>query len=415
LQSNNDESIRDFHYQLIDELSEIRNKDRDSLKEIERIDKIYLLNRDDEFCEPSSLTMGSVYNPFFDFEACGIDMDYVSDSYDSECTEYTGKLFRVMKVHCDFCEEDIVHLQERQCSIYFWSRYLVKKDTPISKIKEIITDDKLNKIACIPTKNDMKQPSDLYYGKDVASYVKKIEDWENKVPLTDLPDIKATDDRSLFDLLPFKDSLEFLDALYALISITGQDKRTQLLQWMIDDFDESYKSKVDEYREDEHALWKNNKNEDVQIKSLYALDYWDKSLEQYFGTNPRIVNKAYFPAGDSFKKACDIIGIQTITSDDLTMEPVGDTVFSSCDSALRLYALVIAGLIDSDGWSELYSDYCQKLDTLILHKCTSILITYKEDSDISQSLKKFYHKPETNDFYFVDSLDGKRVFKSFVD
>lgn len=415
LQSNNDESIRDFHYQLIDELSAIRNDDRNSLKEIERIDQINLFNRNNEFCQPSSLTMGSVYKPFFDFEACGIDVDYVSDSYDSECTEYPGKLFRVMKVHCDFFEEDIPHLQERKCAIYFWSEYLVKRDAPISRIKDIITDGKLNVIACIPTKDNMKCPSDLYYGKDVASYVKKIEDWENKVPLTDLPDIKATDDRSLFDLLPFKDSLEFLDALYALISITGKDKRTQLLQWMIDDFDESYKSKVDEYREDEHALWKNNKNEDAQIKSLYALDYWDKSLEQYFGTNQRIVNKAYFPTGDSFKTACDIIGIQTITSDDLTMEPVGDTVFSSCDRDLRLYALVIAGLINSDGWSDLYSNYCQKLDILTLHKCRSILITYKEDSDINQSLKKFYHKPDTNDFYFVDSLDGKRVFKSFVD
>ena len=415
LQSNNDESIRDFHYQLIDELSAIRNDDRNSLKEIERIDQINLFNRNNEFCQPSSLTMGSVYKPFFDFEACGIDVDYVSDSYDSECTEYPGKLFRVMKVHCDFFEEDIPHLQERKCAIYFWSEYLVKRDAPISRIKDIITDGKLNVIACIPTKDNMKCPSDLYYGKDVASYVKKIEDWGNKVPLTDLPDIKATDDKSLFDLLPFKDSLEFLDALYALISITGQDKRTQLLQWMIDDFDESYNSKVDEYREDEHALWKNNKNEDVQIKRLYALDYWDKSLEQYFGTNPRIVNKAYFPTGDSFKTACDIIGIQTITSDDLTMEPVGDTVFSSCDRDLRLYALVIAGLINSDGWSDLYSNYCQKLDILTLHKCRSILITYKEDSDINQSLKKFYHKPDTNDFYFVDSLDGKRVFKSFVD
>ena len=40
-----------------------------------------------------------------------------------------------------------------------------------------------------------------------------------------------------------------------------------------------------------------------QIKELYALDYWDKTLEQYFGSNIRIINKAYFPTGDSFKKA----------------------------------------------------------------------------------------------------------------
>ena len=180
LQSNNDESIRDFHYQLIDELSAIRNDDRNSLKEIERIDQINLFNRNNEFCQPSSLTMGSVYKPFFDFEACGIDVDYVSDSYDSECTEYPGKLFRVMKVHCDFFEEDIPHLQERKCAIYFWSEYLVKRDAPISRIKDIITDGKLNVIACIPTKDNMKCPSDLYYGKDVASMSRKLKIGEIK-------------------------------------------------------------------------------------------------------------------------------------------------------------------------------------------------------------------------------------------
>lgn len=29
--------------------------------------------------------------------------------------------------------------------------------------------------------------------------------------------------------------------------------------------------------------------------------------------------------------------------------------------------------------------------------------------------EKFYHKEGENDFYFVDSLDSKRVFKSFVE
>ena len=125
-----------------------------------------------------------------------------------------------------------------------------------------------------------------------------------------------------------KDTLDFLDALYALISIKGQERRSQLLEWMIDAYDETYESKIQEYREDELALWKNNKNENIQIKELYALDYWDKALEQYFGNNSRIVNKQYFPTGNSFKEACDILGIKTITKEDLKMEPVDDTIYS---------------------------------------------------------------------------------------
>lgn len=260
----------------------------------------------------------------------------------------------------------------------------------------------------------MKCCCDLYYGVEVSKYVKSIEDWENKVPLSSLPDIKLSDDTTLFSKLSFKKSLDFLDALYALISIKGQDSRTQLLNWMIDDYDESFDAKIQEYRDDEHALWYNNKNELMQIKELYALDYSDKALEQYFGTNVRIINKAYFPAGESFKKACNILGIRTITKDDLKMEPVNDTLYTSRDTDLKLYALVIAGITDSENWKNIYEGYCERLNSLVLHRCKSILITYSEDKDINQSLRKFYHNDDENDFYFVDSLDGKRVFESFV-
>ena len=415
-QEEDEDSVRSFHYQFINDLSIIRNDDRDSLKEIEGIGDILLLNKDGEFCDASTLTMGSVYHPFFDFEKCGIEsLDYVSDSYDTECSESVGKLFRALKVHCDFQENDVNLLEERECSIYFWQIYLTKKDVSISRIKDIVNDNLLDDLECIPTKDYMKKPSELYYGSEVSRYVKAIEDWENKIPLSSLQEIKLTDGTTLFSKLPFKESLDFLDALYALISVLGQERRTQLLNWMIDGYNESYDEKIEEYRNDEHALWKNNKNEDVQIKNLYALDYWTKTLDQYFGSNPRIINKAYFPAGDSFKEACDILGIKTITSDDLKMEPINDSIYHARDVDHKIYALVIAGMTDADNWQELYKGYCQKLEELVLHRCKSIMITYKDDEKINQSLKKFYHKEGDCNFYFVDSLDGKRVFKSFVE
>ena len=416
MQQHNLDSVRQYHFDFINDLSVLRNTDKDSLMVLNRIEEIMLLNKNDEFRPASELTMSSVYNPFFDFEACGIDsLEYVSDSYNEKCSEYVGRFFRELNVHCDFLENDINFLEERPCAIYFWSSYLLKKDTSISRIRQFVTDNKFDGVACIPTKNYMKCTRDLYYGTEVSRYVKSIENWENKVPLSSLPDVKLPDDTTLFSNLPFKKSLDFLDALYALISITGQDRRTQLLNWIIDDYDESFDAKIEEYRDDEHALWYNNKNESKQIKELYALDYWDKTLEQYFGSNIRIINKAYFPTGDSFKKACDILGIKTITSEDLRMEPVNDSVYYSRDINHRLYALVIAGMTDSENWKNIYEEYCKRLDSLVLHQCKSILITYTENEDINQSLKKFYHKEGENDFYFVDSLDSKRVFKSFVE
>ena len=415
MQDDDCESVRDFHFMFINELSLIRNTSKDSLKDIENIENIYLLNRDNEFCEPTVLTMGSAYNPFFNFEKCGITtLEYVSDSYLSNCAEYPGKLFRALKVHCDIHKDDLSLLENRDCAVYFWSKYLIKKEAAISRIKDFISDNLFDDIACIPTKDFMKSPKELYYGREVSKYVKNIEDWENKIPLMDLPDIKTSNDKTLFDELPFKKSLDFLDGLYALISVLGQDRRTQILEWMIEDYDETYQDKVSEYREDEHALWNNNRNEPVHIKQLYALNYEEKKMEQYFGQNPRIVNKAYFPGGLSFKSACDILGIKIISLCDLKMEPLGDTPFTQRNNDLKLFALVIAGMIDTEGWQELYNGYIEKINSLVLHRCKSIMITYKDDEDINQSLRKFYHEAGSNDFYFVDSLDGKRVYTLFV-
>ena len=415
MQDDDCESVRDFHFMFINELSLIRNTSKDSLKDIENIENIYLLNRDNEFCEPTVLTMGSAYNPFFNFEKCGITtLEYVSDLYLSNCDEYPGKLFRALKVHCDIQKDDLSLLENRDCAVYFWSKYLIKKEASISRIKDFISDNLFDDIACIPTKDYMKSPKELYYGREVSKYVKNIEDWENKIPLMDLPDIKTSNDKTLFDELPFKKSLDFLDGLYALISVLGQDRRTQILEWMIEDYDETYQDKVSEYREDEHALWNNNRNEPVHIKQLYALNYEEKTLEQYFGQNPRIVNKAYFPVGLSFKSACDILGIKIISLCDLKMEPLGDTPFTQRNNDLKLFALVIAGMIDTEGWQELYNGYIEKINSLVLHRCKSIMITFKDDEDINQSLRKFYHEAGSNDFYFVDSLDGKRVYTLFV-
>lgn len=418
-QTNDIDALRNIHFKFINDLSGIRNNDREVIKDLENLDAIFLLDRNDEFCKASTLTMGSIYNPFFDFEKCKVDtLNYISDLYKTECTEYPGKLFREINVHSDFDEEDINLLNDRECSIYFWKTYLTKQDLSsafrINRVQKFINDKLFDDLVCIPTKDYMKTPEELYFGIEVSNYVKSIEDWENKVPLIDLPDIKTSNNSSLFGELPFKDTLDFLDALYALISIKGQERRSQLLEWMIDAYDETYESKIQEYREDELALWKNNKNENIQIKELYALDYWDKALEQYFGNNSRIVNKQYFPTGNSFKEACDILGIKTITKEDLKMEPVDDTIYSQRNVDLKLFALVISGINDNENWKSLYENYCDKLSVLTLHKCSSILITYCEDDEINQSLRKFYHQDGSNDFYFVKSLDDKRVYTSFV-
>ena len=420
---NNEDQLRSIHFRFVDELAAMYNADRDSLKEFDQISNVLFLDSDNEFTDVSEMTEGSLYKPFCDFEKYGLDYDYISNSYLQECTNDIRKMLnRVFKIHCNFEKDDIENLSDRDFSIYFWSQYLIKQDADISGVKKLIEDREFDSIVCIPTKDYMKKPGELY-SLDISSYViKHVDDWGNKLPLKDLPNIEydKEEKRTLFGLLLNKPSnlrLSFCDSLYALFSIAGQDRRAQLLQWMIETYDEKYDVNVIEYRADESAKWKNTKNEDKPIAELYALSYNDKKLEQYFGNLPQIINKDYLPAGPiSFKNACDILQITTIEPEDLIVDKIGQVSKNEVyKKTLRVYALVLAGYEDAENWSSRYQKYCELIDELELWCCTAISIRYEKDENICQNLKKFYREKGSADFYFVKSLDEKRVFKPFVE
>ena len=420
---NSEDLLRSIHFRFVDELAAMYIADKDSLNDFDQISKVLFLNSDDEFTDVSEMTEGSLYKPFFDFEKYGLDYDYISNSYLQECTNDIRKMLnRVFKIHCDFEKDDIENLSDRDFSIYFWSQYLIKRDADISGVKKLIDDGEFDSVACIPTKDYMKKPSEIY-SLSISLYVRKhVDDWENKLPLKDLPNIEydKKEKRTLFGLLLNKPSnlrLSFCDSLYALFSIAGQDRRAQILQWMIDTYDEKYEVNVSEYRTDESAKWKNTKNEDKPITELYALSYNDKKLEQYFGNLPQIINKDYLPAGPiSFKNACDILQITTIEPEDLIVYKIGKVLKNEVyKNRLRIYALVLAGYEDAENWSSRYQKYSELIDALELWCCTAISIRYEKDKNICQNLKKFYREKGSADFYFVKSLDEKRVFKPFVE
>lgn len=425
LQDNNPDAVREFHYQFINDLALI--KDSNTLKELKRITEIKLLNREGQFCDASTLTMGSVYNPFFDFEACGLALDYVSDTYKTQCSQYINPIFGEMKVHRDFRKEDISYLENRKCAIYFWGTYLTAQYERDRKNKtsivnnRIINDyfDDIEEIACIPTKGCMKRPDELYYGSDVTKYIRYVSDWENKTPLEELPDIKLSEGSTIFAKLPFKQSLSFMDSLEALENgINKKNDRKKLLEWMIEDYNASNKESCDhairEYRDSDNAKWINTKNEPTQIKELYALDDSDKDLQQILGDNPRIIDKNYLPTGDKFRRACDILGIKTITLEDLEFEGIDKSEYCGHNELHKLYALAFAGNIDAENWKALYDQYCEKLTSLTIYECKEIHFAYKEDNSINQSrlFKFYYDKADT--FYFVKELGSKATYSEYV-
>lgn len=420
---DSEDLLRSIHFRFVDELAAMYIADKDSLKEFDQISNVLFLDSDEEFTDVSKMTEGSLYEPFCDFEKYGLDYDYISNSYLQECKNDIRKMLnRVFKIHCNFEEDDIVNLSDRDFSIYFWSQYLIKRDADISGVKKLIDDRKFDSLACIPTKDYMKKPSEIY-SLTISSYVNKhVVDWENKLPLADLPNIEydKEEKRTLFGLLLSKPSntrLSFCDSLYALFSFVGKERRIQLLQWMIETYDEKYDVDVTEYRADESAKWKNTKNDDKPIAELYALSYNEKKLEQYFGNLPKIINKEYLPAGPiSFKNACDILQITTIEPEDLIVDRIGQVSKNEVyKKTLRIYALVLAGYEDAENWNSRYQKYSELIDALELWCCDAISIRYEKDENICQKLKKFYREKDSADFYFVKSLDDKIVFVPFVE
>ena len=420
---DSEDLLRSIHFRFVDELAAMYIADKDSLKEFDQISNVLFLDSDDEFTDVSKMTEGSLYEPFCDFEKYGLDYDYISNSYLQECKNDIRKMLnRVFKIHCNFEEDDIVNLSDRDFSIYFWSQYLIKRDADISGVKKLIDDRKFDSVACIPTKDYMKKPSEIY-SLTISSYVNKhVVDWENKLPLADLPNIEydKEEKRTLFGLLLSKPSntrLSFCDSLYALFCFVGKERRIQLLQWMIETYDEKYDVDVTEYRADESAKWKNTKNDDKPIAELYALSYNEKKLEQYFGNLPKIINKEYLPAGPiSFKNACDILQITTIEPEDLIVDRIGQVSKNEVyKKTLRIYALVLAGYEDAENWNSRYQKYSELIDALELWCCDAISIRYEKDENICQKLKKFYREKDSADFYFVKSLDDKIVFVPFVE
>lgn len=420
---DSEDLLRSIHFRFVDELAAMYIADKDSLKEFDQISNVLFLDSDEEFTDVSKMTEGSLYEPFCDFEKYGLDYDYISNSYLQECKNDIRKMLnRVFKIHCNFEEDDIVNLSDRDFSIYFWSQYLIKRDADISGVKKLIDDRKFDSVACIPTKDYMKKPSEIY-SLTISSYVNKhVVDWENKLPLADLPNIEydKEEKRTLFGLLLSKPSntrLSFCDSLYALFSFVGKERRIQLLQWMIETYDEKYDVDVTEYRADESAKWKNTKNDDKPIAELYALLYNEKKLEQYFGNLPKIINKEYLPAGPiSFKNACDILQITTIEPEDLIVDRIGQVSKNEVyKKTLRIYALVLAGYEDAENWNSRYQKYSELIDALELWCCDAISIRYEKDENICQKLKIFYREKDSADFYFVKSLDDKIVFVPFVE
>lgn len=400
----------EVHLNLIDELIDI---DSETLKTFECRKRLRLLDVDDNYCEPEELTLSSEYKTSCLFDKYGIKdgLIYLSHRYveidlNNAFADFAKK---ILNVHYRFEKEDIKYLSNYKFAVYFWSEYALRHK---EFIEDLIDSDEFDNVPCIPTMaGNVYAPEDVYSSELNDYVIKKIPEWEDKV-LTDEIPVDENGKNGLIEGLKFKEQLSFEDGLNALRTIKGKEKRREILEWMNEDYDDSYSELISEYRNSEDAIWKNGKAEDRRITELYAIAPESKTLYEFFRDNEYILHSDYISNWnkDDYRSICNMMQIHIIEENEMSFDPVGEQ-----DSLAHYFEgrlLVVAGIEDTNKWNELFEKYKEKISMMSFWRCSSISWTYEGNDKISQKNKKFYSNE--GDFYYVKDWCTKQVYTDFV-
>lgn len=424
------------HMALIKDLAFLINANQDSLSTLPKINDIHLLDRDNAYKPCKALTEGSKYHPFFDFEACGITMDYISDSYLS-CGESVIKLFNYLKVHHNLEESDLSYLCNYTTACYFWKNYLGANDTRsrdknIKHAMNFIKPSKnpFNGLACVPTLEGNVVKAESLYSLHIRDKVALLTDGEKLLPLDIVAEGVLVDENSaskesicFMDKLSFKNMLSVQHCFDALCNIpadiqTTKEKelRKELVKWIISQKDD-IGTKLAEYRANKNALWYNGITQKQQISKLYALNPKD-NLEQYFGNNAKIIDASYVANKDKQQDAFAALGIKVISQTDVATVPSADKKpaynSNSIKKDLKFYTLIISGIENSESWKDSYEEYCSKVDKMTFWTCSAIEKKYELDGSIVKKLSGFYHEDGNDEFYYKGDLNSPLVFLDYV-
>lgn len=424
------------HMALIKELAILINANKDNLSTLPKISDIHLLDRDNTYKPCKALTEGSKYHPFFDFETCGITLDYISDSYLS-CGESVIKLFDYLKVHHNLEENDLSYLSNYTTACYFWKNYLGANDTRsrdknIKHAMNFITPSKnpFNGLACVPTLDGNVVKAESLYSLHIRDKVALLTDGEKLLPLDIVAEGVLVDENSaskesvyFMDKLSFKNMLSVQHCFDALCNIpadiqTTKEKelRKELVKWIISQKDD-IGTKLAEYRANENALWYNGITQKQQVSKLYALNPKD-NLEQYFGNNAKIIDASYVANKDKQQDAFAALGIKVISQTDVATVPSADKKpaynSNSIKKDLKFYTLIISGIENSESWKDSYEEYCSKVDKMTFWTCSAIEKKYEQDGSIVKKLSGFYHEDGNDEFYYKGDLNSPLVFLDYV-
>ena len=386
------------HYRIVGELAKAYNTDSVGVSEIIRgLGAVKLFTTTGKFINSFGQYLSTIYIPDCQYMANGItDLDFVSEKYDEYCPDGLKRMFVFcFNVFDGFYEYNLKQLQNERFASYFWGNYAQDRER---FLKEIITEDNLRNIACIPTTQGMKKPMEVYdyRNSQLQKIVLRLQDGKDKLPAVELP--------NWVERIGLRSRLYILDCLEYL-SLDTHDYRREVIKWFVETKEETIqrnKIAIDRYKES--ANWFNGAKNWVPLTTLVALEWGNETLKGNFGGNAYVCNPSYMPEfKEDYVKLCKILDIKILSNSDFTKQKAGlcqkDNVAIREISKRLLYLAYKTG---KDNWEEIYAGYKEKLDNADISKCESIIYSY--DEHIVTDLE--IYSEEATALWYVDSWQG---------
>lgn len=380
----------------------------------EQISKVQFLCKTTGYYEEASeLTLGTLYKPTCNFEACKVKLNYITDAY---ITEFNIDVIRNFfknntDIHYRFEKEDIQYMSNRDFAIYIWTDRF--KLAPVS-FAQWIEDGEFNNKPCIPTATGVKCPEELY-APYLMEYVRYCDDYTNKIPAIDIN--KLNEGTSLFSKLPFRTTLTSSDCLAFLLKAREKNEedtkhRKQVIEWLINNDDLSY-DEVQNYRNNPEAKWKNGHGFYVHISELYAIHPSAMQERSVFSSDEHVIRTWSFPEDEGqFEDICDMLDIRVLKSEDFKTVPVQPVIPQTAEilEKLKVRLLILAAIDHNDRYAKYYEKYIETLREYGFYACEQIDLRYEE---LQGTVGQVYIDDTNKKVYYVTAWDDLLTFSKF--
>lgn len=397
---------------------------------------------DNSYVKAETLTLGSAYKPYCDFESHGIPqldhkanathednsmivgLDYISNDY-STIKDITP-LLNNLGVHHKFIQKDKVLLTNHDFCVYFWTDYVLHKDR-WKEVNTFIDEGVFENSPCIPTSNTVKKPSELY-AWGLIEFVKRLPGGVDLIPLDIKKDINGPDG-TIYPHPIYK--FNFLSQLSKehcfdfLLNSRNVELKKAVLKVLLDykDNNQLDQKDIEEYRRSEsNALWMNGQNELTHISQLYAIgrDDADTMYNIYLGSDKLVISNTNIP-DMRFEDICtQVLGMKVLHAKDgafetIPTEPKIDETVSIVSELKQKSFLLATILCEDTNWSALYEKYKTNIERLKFIKCQSISIEYKDDRRLrGDDVATVHFDPTSSTFFYVNDWQDKFVFDQLL-